>query len=52
LLDALPADTVLDVEMPLPSVTAEDRLELAYRSTHGLLEVMRRSPKPAGETRQ
>jgi sugar phosphate isomerase/epimerase len=52
LLDALPADTVMGVEMPLPSLPAEDRLELAYRSTRSLLEVVRRSREPAGETRQ
>ncbi|MFM0396150.1 sugar phosphate isomerase/epimerase family protein [Paraburkholderia phytofirmans] len=42
LLDALPAGTALGVEMPLPSLPAKDRLELAYRSTRAMLEVARR----------
>jgi sugar phosphate isomerase/epimerase len=52
LLAALPAGTSLGVEMPLPSLPAQDRLELAYRSTRALLEVARRRCEPLGEPRQ
>ena len=52
LMAALPAGTALGVEMPLPSLPAQDRLELAYRSTRALLEVARRRCEPLGEPRQ
>jgi sugar phosphate isomerase/epimerase len=51
LLAALPANTSLSVEMPLPSLLTQDRLELAYRSTRGLLDIARRSYEPLGERR-
>jgi len=52
LLDALPAGTALSVEMPLPSLPTKERLELAYRSTRGLLELARRRHESRGESRQ
>jgi sugar phosphate isomerase/epimerase len=52
LLDALPAGTALGVEMPLPSLPAKDRLELAYRSTRAMLEVARRRHESLGESQQ
>jgi hypothetical protein len=52
LLAALPASTALGVEMPLPSLPAQARLELAYRSTLALLDVARRSYEPLGASRQ
>jgi sugar phosphate isomerase/epimerase len=52
LLAALPAGTTLGVEMPLPSLPAKDRLELAYRSTRELLDVARRRHESPGEPRQ
>lgn len=52
LLDALPAGTALGVELPLPSLPAKDRLELAYRSTRGILELARRRHEALGESRQ
>lgn len=42
LLDALPAGTAVSVEMPLPSLSVTERLDLAYRSTHALFETARR----------
>jgi sugar phosphate isomerase/epimerase len=50
LLDALPAGTALGVEMPLPSLPAKDRLELAYRSTRAMLEVACRRHESLGES--
>ncbi|NML97827.1 sugar phosphate isomerase/epimerase [Paraburkholderia sp. RP-4-7] len=52
LLDALPAGTALSVEMPLPSLPTTERLELAYRSTRGLLELARSRHESRGESRQ
>jgi hypothetical protein len=52
LLAALPAGTALSVEVPLPSLPSQDRLELAYRSTRGLLDAARRSSETLGERRQ
>jgi sugar phosphate isomerase/epimerase len=52
LLAALPAGTALSAEMPLPSLPSQDRLELAYRSTRGVLDAARRSGEPLGEHRQ
>ena len=52
LLAALPAGTTLGVEMPLPSLPAKERLELAYRSTRELLDVARRRHESPGEPRQ
>lgn len=52
LLDALPAGTALGVEMPLPSLPVKERLELAYRSTRGMLESARRRDELPGASRQ
>jgi sugar phosphate isomerase/epimerase len=52
LLHALPAGAALGVEMPLPSLPAKDRLELAYRSTRAMLEVARRRHESLGESQQ
>lgn len=52
LLDALPAGTTLGVEMPLPSLPAGERLDLAYRSTRGMLESSRRRHELPGASRQ
>jgi hypothetical protein len=38
--------------MPLPSLPTKERLELAYRSTRGLLELARRRHESRGESRQ
>jgi sugar phosphate isomerase/epimerase len=51
LLDALPAATALGVEMPLPSLPAKERLELAYRSTRGMLELARHRDELSGVPR-
>ncbi|HEY2607186.1 sugar phosphate isomerase/epimerase family protein [Paraburkholderia sp. RL18-085-BIA-A] len=52
LLAALPAGTTLGVEMPLPSLPAKDRLELAYQSTRALIDVARRRDESLGASRQ
>jgi sugar phosphate isomerase/epimerase len=52
LLDALPAGTALGVEMPLPSLAAAERLELAYRSTRAMLESSRLCDESPGVSRQ
>ncbi|MFM0418237.1 sugar phosphate isomerase/epimerase family protein [Paraburkholderia aromaticivorans] len=52
LLDALPAGTAMSVEMPLPSLPANERLELAYKSTQGMFEAVRRDRAIFRESRQ
>jgi sugar phosphate isomerase/epimerase len=52
LLDVLPAGTTLAVEMPLPSLPADERLELAYRSTRDMLQSARRCHELSGASRQ
>jgi sugar phosphate isomerase/epimerase len=38
LLEALPTDTSLSVEMPLPALDARERIATAFNSTRNLLE--------------
>jgi sugar phosphate isomerase/epimerase len=38
LLDALPADTSLSIEMPLPALPVRDRIALAFNATRRLLD--------------
>ena len=52
LLDALPAATALGVEMPMPALPSNERLELAYRSTRAMLELAHHCHEPAGAFRQ
>ncbi|MGE9007651.1 sugar phosphate isomerase/epimerase family protein [Leptospira interrogans] len=44
LLEALPADTSLSVEMPLPALDARARIALAFKATKGLLDRRPRGP--------
>ncbi|SDR50284.1 Sugar phosphate isomerase/epimerase [Paraburkholderia fungorum] len=52
LLNALPAGTTLGVEMPLPSLPADERLELAYRSTRDMLASSHYRYELSGASRQ
>jgi sugar phosphate isomerase/epimerase len=52
LLDALPAGTTLGVEMPLPSLPADERLDLAYRSTRDMLASSPHRHELPGASRQ
>ncbi|MGY8664974.1 TIM barrel protein [Bradyrhizobium sp. UFLA05-109] len=48
LLDALPADTSLSVEMPLPALDARERIATAFNATRHLLEGRLRGARRRG----
>lgn len=52
LLGALPDGTALGVEMPLPSLPADVRLDLAYRRTRALLDAARQPASTQGTSPQ